>query len=166
VSSPICSSWPDIYYSLTVTVLFLWGALSDEKMVLSFLYAAGPCQHSLSELNCTANCLQDNSSKWTTQKTQPLYCRGMFTTPLHSNCRGADHIENAFLLLFCACMFLSFPSNGRRLPSHCLATGLYAIIPSHLHLGLQRISSLQAFLIFLLDLKFSWHWEWKVISFR
>jgi hypothetical protein len=31
-------------YCLTVTVLFLWGALSDERMGLS----AGPCQHSLS----------------------------------------------------------------------------------------------------------------------
>jgi hypothetical protein len=31
VSSPIWASWPDIYYCLTVTVLFLWGALSDER---------------------------------------------------------------------------------------------------------------------------------------
>jgi hypothetical protein len=29
-------SWPDIYYSLTVTVLFFWGALSDERTGLSF----------------------------------------------------------------------------------------------------------------------------------
>jgi hypothetical protein len=47
----IRKSWcraPDIYYSLTVTVLFLWGALSDERMGLSFVYAAGPGQRSLS----------------------------------------------------------------------------------------------------------------------
>jgi hypothetical protein len=31
VSSPIWGSWPDIYYSLTVTVLLLWGALSHER---------------------------------------------------------------------------------------------------------------------------------------
>jgi hypothetical protein len=31
VSSCIWSSWPDIYYCLTVTVLFLWGDLSDER---------------------------------------------------------------------------------------------------------------------------------------
>jgi hypothetical protein len=37
-------SWPDIYYSLTVTVLFLWGALSDERTGLSFVYAAVPRQ--------------------------------------------------------------------------------------------------------------------------
>jgi hypothetical protein len=28
-------SWPDIYYCLTITVLFLWGGLSDERMGLS-----------------------------------------------------------------------------------------------------------------------------------
>jgi hypothetical protein len=33
-----------MYYSLTVTDL--WGALSDERMVLSFIYAAGSCQQS------------------------------------------------------------------------------------------------------------------------
>jgi hypothetical protein len=48
VSSPIWGSWPDIYCCLTVTVLFLWGALSDERTGLSFIYAAGPCQCSLS----------------------------------------------------------------------------------------------------------------------
>jgi hypothetical protein len=36
------------YYSLTVTVLFLWGALSVERMGLSFVYAAGSSQRSLS----------------------------------------------------------------------------------------------------------------------
>jgi hypothetical protein len=46
VSSPIWGSCPDIYYCFTVTVLFLWGALSDERTFLSFVYAAGPCQRS------------------------------------------------------------------------------------------------------------------------
>jgi hypothetical protein len=41
---------PDIYYYLTVTVLFLWGTLSDERTGLFFVYAAGPCQHSLSRV--------------------------------------------------------------------------------------------------------------------
>jgi hypothetical protein len=40
----------DIYYCLTVTVLFLWDALSDEKTGLSFVYAAGACQRSLSRV--------------------------------------------------------------------------------------------------------------------
>jgi hypothetical protein len=48
VSSPIWGSSPDIYYFLAVTVLFLWGALSDKRMGLSFVYAAGPLQRSLS----------------------------------------------------------------------------------------------------------------------
>jgi hypothetical protein len=43
-------SWPDNYYCLTITVLFLCGALSDERTCLSFIYAAGPCQRSLSRI--------------------------------------------------------------------------------------------------------------------
>jgi hypothetical protein len=35
---------------LTVTVLFLWDALSDEKTGLSFVYTAGPCQRSISRV--------------------------------------------------------------------------------------------------------------------
>jgi hypothetical protein len=35
---------------LTVTVLFLWGALSDERSGMSFVCAAGPCQRSLSRV--------------------------------------------------------------------------------------------------------------------
>jgi hypothetical protein len=42
-------SSPDIYYALTVTV-FLWDALSDERMGLTFLYAAGPHQRILSRV--------------------------------------------------------------------------------------------------------------------
>jgi hypothetical protein len=38
----------DIYYCLTVTVLFLRGALSEERTGLTFVYAAGPCLRSLS----------------------------------------------------------------------------------------------------------------------
>jgi hypothetical protein len=42
-------SWcSDIYYSLTVKVLFLWGALSDERTGLFFVYDSGPHQRSLS----------------------------------------------------------------------------------------------------------------------
>jgi hypothetical protein len=43
---PHLSSLPDIYYCLTVTVLFLWGAGSDERTGRSFVYAALPCQRS------------------------------------------------------------------------------------------------------------------------
>jgi hypothetical protein len=38
----------NIYYSLAVTVLFFWGALSDERTGLSFVYAAGARPRSVS----------------------------------------------------------------------------------------------------------------------
>jgi hypothetical protein len=38
------------YYSLTVTVLFSWGALPDERIGVSFVYATGPCPRSLSRV--------------------------------------------------------------------------------------------------------------------
>jgi hypothetical protein len=38
------------HYYLTVTVLFLWGALSDERTSLSLAYAAGLCQRSFSRV--------------------------------------------------------------------------------------------------------------------
>jgi hypothetical protein len=80
-------------------------------------------------LNCTASFLQDNSSAWTTQETQLLYCcRGVFAAPLRSNFRGADYIESIVLLLLLACMLRALPSNGRCLQSHYLAKGLYATI--------------------------------------
>jgi hypothetical protein len=44
-----------IYYSLTVTVLFLWGALSDERVDLSFVHAAGRRQRSLSQVRVPWN---------------------------------------------------------------------------------------------------------------
>jgi hypothetical protein len=39
-----------IFIVLTITVLFLWDALSDERSGLHFVYAAGPCQRSLSRV--------------------------------------------------------------------------------------------------------------------
>jgi hypothetical protein len=58
VSRPIClgikhpsGAYDQIFITcVTVTVLFLWGALSDEKSGLSFLCAAGPCQRNLSRV--------------------------------------------------------------------------------------------------------------------
>jgi hypothetical protein len=56
VGRPVClgTKHPFVAYDqifitcVTVTVLFLWGALSDERSGLSFVCAAGPCQRSLS----------------------------------------------------------------------------------------------------------------------
>jgi hypothetical protein len=41
-------AYDQIFINFTPTVLFLWDALSDERTCLSFVYAAGPCQRSLS----------------------------------------------------------------------------------------------------------------------
>jgi hypothetical protein len=47
--APIWGLRPDLYYSYdNYGVFFLWGALSDERMGLTFIYAAGPCQRNLS----------------------------------------------------------------------------------------------------------------------
>jgi hypothetical protein len=56
VSRPVClgikhpvGSYDQIFITcVTVTVLILWGALSDERTCLSFIYAAGPCQRNIS----------------------------------------------------------------------------------------------------------------------
>jgi hypothetical protein len=46
VSSRIWGPGPDFSYCLTVAGLLMWGALSDERMVLSITIAAGPSQRS------------------------------------------------------------------------------------------------------------------------
>jgi hypothetical protein len=43
------------FYCLTVTVLFLWGALSDEGAGLSFVHGTGPCQRSFSRVRVPCN---------------------------------------------------------------------------------------------------------------
>jgi hypothetical protein len=66
------------------------------------------------QLHFNANCLQDNSSAWTTQETQTLFCwEGVYTEPFHSN--GSYSIV--------ACVFVAA---GMCLPSRCLAINIYS----------------------------------------
>jgi hypothetical protein len=55
--APSWGPWPDIYSSSTVMVFFLLGALSHERMGLSFIYAAGPCQRSVCRVLVTVGLL-------------------------------------------------------------------------------------------------------------
>jgi hypothetical protein len=57
------------------------------------------------------------------RKHSPSTAVESFTAPLYRKDRGAKNIKNTVLLLSRA-----LPSNGRCLPGHCLATGLYATI--------------------------------------
>jgi hypothetical protein len=58
VSRPVClgikhpsGAYDQIFITcVTVTVLFLWGAISDERPGPSFVCAAGPCQRNLSRV--------------------------------------------------------------------------------------------------------------------
>jgi hypothetical protein len=48
--APIWGLRPDFYYRHTFAGLLMWGALSDERTGLSFIYGAGPRQRSLSRV--------------------------------------------------------------------------------------------------------------------
>jgi hypothetical protein len=48
--APIFGLRPNLYYCQTVVGLLMWGALSDERTGLSFVYAAGPRQRILSRV--------------------------------------------------------------------------------------------------------------------
>jgi hypothetical protein len=50
IKHPSGAYYPIFITCVTVTVLFLWGALSDERTGLSFVCAAGPCQRNLSRV--------------------------------------------------------------------------------------------------------------------
>jgi hypothetical protein len=48
--APIWGLRPNFYYCQTVAGLLMWSALSDERTVVSFTFAAGPCQRSHSRV--------------------------------------------------------------------------------------------------------------------
>jgi hypothetical protein len=77
------------------------------------------------------------------------YGGGIGPRLLHSNGRGADHIENTVLILSPACMLRALPNNGRCLKSRCFATGLYATIyfavTFHSSMDLSRLNDMPNF---------------------
>jgi hypothetical protein len=114
----------------TIQISYIQSSSHGRTFATDAFLQSLPYRTEISTSNCVdcPSFLQDNSSVRATQKTQPLYwCRYVFTTPLHSNGRAADHIENIVRLLR-ACMLRSLPSNDHCLHSLCLATGLYATI--------------------------------------
>jgi hypothetical protein len=96
---------------LTVTALCLWGALSDERMGLSFVYTAGPCQRSLSRVrvpwdSCTYFTVSDfrlifSSPPTTRRVTVEVFDSAstwvtdiLLTRPAELYNVEVDHIEN------------------------------------------------------------------------
>jgi hypothetical protein len=54
--APIWGLRPDFYYCQTIAGLLMWGALSDQRMGLSFTIAAGPRQRSLYRVQSRWTC--------------------------------------------------------------------------------------------------------------
>jgi hypothetical protein len=95
VSSHIWGAWPDSYYSLTVTVLFLWGAFSKERTGLSFAYAAGPRQGSLSWVRVP----WDSWPYWTSSSQSQNY---VTTDRQSASLYGVKHQSEAYDQIFVA----------------------------------------------------------------
>jgi hypothetical protein len=111
VSRPVClgikhpsGACADLYYCLTVTVLFFVGALSDERTGLSFVYAAGPRQRSPSRVRVLwYSRPYTGRSRSRAHQTKQLYFAGL----MHK-LQDVQHL----LLMFIIAWDLS-PSEGR-----------------------------------------------------
>jgi hypothetical protein len=68
--APIWGLRPDLYYCQNVAGLLMWGALSDERMGLSFTFAAGPRQRSCSR----ARVPWDSRPHFTVSDSCLLFC--------------------------------------------------------------------------------------------
>jgi hypothetical protein len=116
MTSPIWNSWPDIYYSSTVTVFFLWGALSDERTCLSFVYAAGSCQRSVSRFP-----VPWDSRPYFTASDLRLH----FSSPPRTR-SVTDHIENTY----CCGDVLSRISLTTSLAAYCCSSPFSVPLPN------------------------------------
>jgi hypothetical protein len=137
MSSPIWGSWPDIYYCLTVTVLFLWGALSDGRTGLSFVNASGPCRRSLScdwrpSVTVAYLRLPFSSPPTTRRVTGEVFdpastrgCRLSFPYLL-SIWYSTDRIENTVSNIPSVVAYV-FVTVGTCIPSRCLAMAIFSV---------------------------------------
>jgi hypothetical protein len=99
VSRPVClgkkhppGAYDQFFFAcVTVTVLFLCGALSDERSGLSFICAAGPCQRSLSRVRVP----------WDLRPYFTLLSSAANTLPLYR--RGTDHTQKTHLGIVAWC---------------------------------------------------------------
>jgi hypothetical protein len=115
---------PDFDYCLTVAGLLIWGALSDERTGLSFLYAVGPCQGSLSRLRVP----WDSRPYFTVSDL-----RLPFSSPPKTRRVTVEvfHPEFSYSTCIVACVSVA---PGTCLPSRCLETTLiYLLISRSLH---------------------------------
>jgi hypothetical protein len=81
--APIWGLQSDFCYYQTVVGLLMWGALSDERMGLSFTIAAGPCQLSHSrvqvpwDLTTIFDCFRFETSFFTASYNSQGYSGGI-----------------------------------------------------------------------------------------
>jgi hypothetical protein len=105
------------------------------------------------KLHCSVNCLHDNSTERTTQKTQSLLLKLLYCTIVFQQSRNGLHrkqslsiveeslsravftepllrngLHNPVVLLLSACMLRALHSNGRCLQSYLSATGPYTTL--------------------------------------
>jgi hypothetical protein len=106
------------FYCFTVTVLLLWGALSDDRTGLSFIYAAGSSQHSLSQAR-----VPWNSRPYFTVSdlrlpfSSPLAPVVLLITPRHGPSREHRFQQSLYCSVRIRC-------SGNLLTSRCLETNV------------------------------------------
>jgi hypothetical protein len=132
---------PDLYYCLTVAGLLIWGALSDERTVLSFTVTAGRGQHSHFRVRVLLSQIQDFPFR---RLLRLAGLRWSSRPRLHTG-GSWPHREHRFQQVFYCCMrdccgyYLSTAVIYRAITqqrllysclfrSRCLATGLQATI--------------------------------------
>jgi hypothetical protein len=118
--APIRGLQPDFYYCQTVAGFLMWGALSDDRAVLSFTVAADPRQRSHSQVRVP----WDSQPHFTVSDSRlpflspPMTHRAtveVFDPASHFNChlissRHRPHTQNTLRTLYTQKMCLHYPT--------------------------------------------------------